>query len=305
MKKAWNIFKTVLVWLVVILAACMMVFTIVSLKTADANHRSLFGYKGFIVLSDSMSATDFSAGDVVLIKEVDPAVLQVGDIVSYISRNSHNYGETVTHKIRALTIDENGNPGFITYGTTTDTDDEAVVTYADVLGKYIGRLPGVGRFFAFLKTKQGYMVCILVPFILLILAVGWNIIRLMRQGKQEENAEHDAALTAVQAENERLRLEIAQLKAVLAGNAPLPDPKADTASPVDERTKTENVLTAKAETALASQKKTKADRSTASNVVEKSDPLKKVPAFVDGKDRKSPPKSAGKEKYQPRYLRDK
>ena len=34
--------------------------------------RSLFGYKAFIVLSDSMKATDFDAGDLVLVKEVDP-----------------------------------------------------------------------------------------------------------------------------------------------------------------------------------------------------------------------------------------
>ncbi len=292
MKKAWDILKTILVWLVVILTACMMVFTIVSLKTVDANHRSLFGYKGFIVQSDSMSATDFSAGDVVLIKEVDPATLQVGDIISYISRNSHNYGETVTHRIRSLTTDENGNPGFITYGTTTDTDDEAVVTYVDVLGKYTGRVPGVGRFFAFLKTKQGYMVCILVPFILLILAVGWNIIRLMRQGKQEENAEHDAALAAQQAENEQLRQEIAQLKAMLAGK--IPAQPYSTPAPLEGQPKTAPVVSQDVTTPPAS--------AVAAS-------KKKAPAFAAGKGQKPSAKptekTSGKEKYQPRYLREK
>ncbi len=129
----------------------------------DRADRSLFGYKAFIVLSDSMSATDFDAGDLVLVKEVDPAVLQAGDIISYQSTNTENYGEVVTHKIRELTTDAQGNPGFITYGTTTDTNDENIVTYSFVLGKYQTRLPGVGRFFQFLKTTPGYIVCIFTP----------------------------------------------------------------------------------------------------------------------------------------------
>ena len=53
----------------------MTVFTIVSASTFDRSDRSLFGYKAFIVLSDSMAKTDFSAGDLVLVKEVDPDTL--------------------------------------------------------------------------------------------------------------------------------------------------------------------------------------------------------------------------------------
>ena len=132
MRKALNIIKNIFVWLMVALAVCMMIFTVVSVNTFDRNDRDLFGYKAFIVLTDSMSKTDFDAGDLVLVKEVDPSTLKEGDIISYTSQNSQNYGETVSHKIRSLTTDANGEPGFITYGTTTDTDDETVVTYTYV-----------------------------------------------------------------------------------------------------------------------------------------------------------------------------
>ena len=136
MKKTLNIVKNIFVWLLVVLAVCMMLFTVVSVSTFDRSDRSLFGFKAFIVLSDSMKATDFDAGDLVLVKEVDPKTLKEGDIISYTSQNTSNYGETVTHKIRRLTTDANGNPGFVTYGTTTNTDDETVVTYPYILGKY-------------------------------------------------------------------------------------------------------------------------------------------------------------------------
>lgn len=231
MKKALHILKTVLVWLVVALAVCMMIFTIVSVSTFDRTDRSLFGYKAFIVLSDSMSATDFSAGDLVLSKEVDPATLQVGDIISYQSTNPENYGEVVTHKIRELTTDENGNPGFITYGTTTGENDETIVTYDFVLGKYQTKLPGVGTFFQFLKTTPGYIVCIFLPFLLLILLQGFNSIRLFRRYKQEQLAEIEAQreqeraelaaererLEAERQESQKMMAELMQLKKELTG----------------------------------------------------------------------------------------
>ena len=214
MKKALHIIKNIFVWLVVALAVCMMIFTIVSVNTFDRTDRSLFGYKAFIVLSDSMSATDFSAGDLVLSKEVDPATLQAGDIISFQSTDPDNYGEVVTHKIRELTTDENGNPGFVTYGTTTGKNDETIVTYDFVLGKYQTKLPGVGTFFQFLKTTPGYIVCIFLPFLLLILLQGFNSIRLFRRYKQEQLAEIEAQREQERAElaAERERLEAERLQ---------------------------------------------------------------------------------------------
>lgn len=75
MKKAFSIIKSIFVWLMVVLAVGMMIFTIVSVNSFDRTDRDIFGYKAFIVLSDSMSKTDFDAGDLVLTKEVDPATL--------------------------------------------------------------------------------------------------------------------------------------------------------------------------------------------------------------------------------------
>lgn len=219
--KAMKILKNIFVWLIVALAAAMMIFTVVSVSTFDRADRNLFGYKAFIVLSDSMSKTDFSAGDLVLVKEVDPSTLQEGDIIAYTSQNTANYGETVTHKIRKLTTDANGEPGFITYGTTTDTDDETVVTYPYVLGKYSSHIPKVGAFFQFLKTTPGYIVCILVPFLLLILLEGIRCIRLFRKYKAEQRAELQAErdkIEADRAETQRLMQELLQMKAQMAQN---------------------------------------------------------------------------------------
>ena len=214
MKKAWKIISKVFVWILVIAAVSMMVFTIVSVNTFDRNDRSLFGTRMYIVLSDSMSATDFDAGDLVLIREVDPTTLQPGDIIAYQSQNSENYGQTVTHKIRSKTVDANGNPGFITYGTTTGVDDETVVTYPFILGKYYKALPKVGTFFQFMRTPQGYIICILLPFLLLIINQGLNCVRAFKRYKNEQMEELQAEKDALEAQKKQSEAMMAQLLAM-------------------------------------------------------------------------------------------
>ena len=217
--KALKIIRSIFVWLMVALAVGMMIFTIISVSTFDRADRNLFGYKAFIVLSDSMSKTDFNAGDLVLVKEVDPSTLKEGDIIAYTSQNTSNYGETVTHKIRKLTTDANGEPGFVTYGTTTDTDDETIVTYPYVLGKYSSHIPKVGAFFQFLKSTPGYIVCVLIPFLLLILLEGVRCIRLFRKYKAEQQAELQAErdkIEADRAETQRMMQELLAMKAQMA-----------------------------------------------------------------------------------------
>lgn len=220
MKKALAIIKTTIVWLIVALAVFMMIFTVISVTTFNRNDRDLFGYKAYIVNSDSMAATDFEAGDLIFVKEVDPSTLQAGDIITFISQSSESFGEVVTHKIRALTTDAQGNPGFITYGTTTDTDDATVVTYPYIMGKYVSHLDNVGTFFNFLKTPQGYIICIFIPFMLLILYQGGNCVRLFIRYKKEQTEALEAEkakIEAERAENAKMMEELKALKAQLEG----------------------------------------------------------------------------------------
>lgn len=223
MKKALNILKTTFVWLMVLLAVSMMIFTVVSVTTFNRNDRDLFGFKMYIVNSDSMSRTDFDAGDLILVKEVDPNTLKEGDIITFMSQDTDHFGETITHKIRRLTTDAEGNPGFITYGTTTDVDDETIVTFPYVLGKYEGHIPALGTFFNFLKTTPGYFVCIFIPFMLIIIYEGVKFFNLFQRYKKEQMAEMQAEkdkIEADKAENAKMLEELRALKAQLeAGQA--------------------------------------------------------------------------------------
>lgn len=224
MKKALNIIKTTFVWLMVLLAVTMMIFTVISCTTFNRNDRSLFGFKMYIVNTDSMAATDFNAGSLILVKEVDPSTLKEGDIITFMSQDTDSFGETITHKIRKLTTDAEGNPGFITYGTTTNTDDQTIVTYPYVLGKYQSHVPGLGTFFNFLKTTPGYFVCIFTPFMLIILYEGIKFFNLFRRYKKEQMEEMQAEkdkIEAEKAENAKMLEELKALKAQLEGQKPV------------------------------------------------------------------------------------
>ena len=211
MKKAFDIVRTILIWLVVLVAVAMTVFTFFSLTTLNRNDRAIFGYKIFIVNTDSMEKTDFKSGDLIFVKEIDPEKLQIGDIITFVSKDENSLNETLTHKIRSFVTDSSGSRGFITYGTSTNADDQGVVLYQDVLGKYEFHIAGLGSVFAFLKTTPGFFLCIFTPIMLVIIYEITNFFILLKKSKKEElevaETEHF--------EKEKLMAELLTLKGQL------------------------------------------------------------------------------------------
>ena len=223
-KKILNILIKIVTWILIAFTIFIMVFTVFTVTTVDKNERSVFGFRFYIVTSDSMSPSDnnadldvhFNAGDIIISKKLkDLSELKAGDVISFISMNSDNYGETVTHMIREVKTNESGRTvGYVTFGTNTGADDESLVEPDCVLGKYVGKLPKVGSFFAYVKTTPGYIVCILVPFLLLILYNGVNVIRLFKQYKKEQTAIMEAEKAEIAAERQRNKEMLRELQAL-------------------------------------------------------------------------------------------
>ena len=227
-KKILTILFKIATWLLVAFTVFMMIFTIFTVMTVDQNDRNIFGVRFYIVQTDSMSLSEnngylkvhFNAGDVIIIKDVDdPTAFRMGDIIAFVSTNSDSYGETITHMIRKVQKNDAGKvEGYVTYGTNTGTDDEALVEPGYVLGVYSGKLPGVGNLFAFVKSTAGYIICILVPFLLLILYNAINVIRLSHRQKREQKEAIQAERDQIEADRmevQRMMNELLDLKAQL------------------------------------------------------------------------------------------
>ena len=235
MKKALHIAGNILTVLILIFALCMTAFTIISVRTLGGN-ANILGYKPYIVLSDSMRDT-FQVGDISVSKAVDPATLEPGDIVTFTSIDPDHYGEVITHKIREITTYE-GQPAFVTYGTTTGEDDAYPASFDQVVGEYVFRVPKLGYFFQFLKTPAGYVTVILLPFLVLIGLQIVRFVRLIGQYRKEQKVQLDetqSELEAERAESRRMREELARLRAQVGGSHPEDEPVSVAAAAAPER----------------------------------------------------------------------
>ena len=215
MKKALHIASRVVTILILIFAVAVMLFTVISVNTVGKD-ADFLGYKPYIVLSDSMKDT-FAVGDLSVSVQTDPETLEPGDIITFTSIDPSNYGTVITHKIREITEYE-GEPAFVTYGTTTGVDDSYPVPFDNVIGEYKFRLPKMGYFFEFLTTPAGYVTVILIPFLVLIALQGAKFFRLVRQYRAEQQAELDAKRAEAAAELEearKMKEELERLKAQL------------------------------------------------------------------------------------------
>lgn len=176
--------------LLIVFTACIMTFTIVFVNTVDKKDTRLFGCQFYTVLSDSMKG-EFQTGDLVICRQVDPASLQKGDIITFQSIDPDLYGEVVTHAIREVT-DHEGAVAFVTYGTANEADDPYPAPADRVLGQYWFRLPGAGYAVLFLKSTAGYVTLIFLPFLLLLLLQGARFVRQVRECRADQQADMEA-----------------------------------------------------------------------------------------------------------------
>ena len=233
-KKALEITKNILVWMVIAVAILMTIFTVFTVAFVDKEDRSFFGLRMMIVLSGSM-ITDFPEGYLIFTVKVDPNDLKKGDIITYETDDVNmDMGKIVmvTHKIKSINKNSEGKlTSFTTYGTTTGAEDQLPVYPSQVVGKYIGRIPKLGYVFEFLKTTPGYVCCILIPFLLIIGYQGFNCVMLFRKYRSEqvsEMKEERAKLEEERLESQKMMQELLALKAQLEaqnnGNAQAPPP---------------------------------------------------------------------------------
>ena len=183
MKKAVKIVLSVLAWILLIFALLITVMVF----TSDKNNGvpSLFGRMPMTVESASMEPT-FKKGDLIIAKEIDDINdLKKGDVISFWT-NEIVEGENVINTHRIVDIkDENGTKGFITKGDNNDQNDTYIVYPGKIIGKWTGtRMPVMGKVLKFLKTKTGFLVCILIPMAIFFLCELFKLIMVIVQMRQ-------------------------------------------------------------------------------------------------------------------------
>lgn len=160
MKKVLKITANVAAWLLVIFA--LIITILVFSSTNNGGVPNLLGFIPLTIESQSMSPT-FNEGDLIISQQIDDvSTLQKGDVITFWTIIE---GRKVKNTHRIVKVNEvNGSYSFITRGDNNPIDDEIPAYQADIIGKWTNiRLTGAGTIMAFLRTKLGFFVCILIP----------------------------------------------------------------------------------------------------------------------------------------------
>ncbi len=120
------------------------------------------GYNLYLVRSESMRPT-FNMGDLIITGPLNNPIsgeVKPGTIITY----EHN-NELITHRV--LSIE---SKTLVTKGDATEDADPWTVTFSDVKGIHLVKIPYVGYLTSFIQTKLGWFLAIIIPAALL---VGW------------------------------------------------------------------------------------------------------------------------------------
>ena len=170
-KRGTEIFISILLWAVILLAA---LFAFTTLATKDTNQvASLAGYTPLTVASDSMSPT-FRAGDLIIIRKCDPETLKEGDIVTFHTIINNEFALN-THRITEIQ-DLGGARSYVTKGDNNELADIHMIADGDIVGKYVCHLAGFGKVMSFLSSSLGFLLVIVLPLLVFFIYQVYHLI---------------------------------------------------------------------------------------------------------------------------------
>ncbi len=166
MKKVLKGIVSVISWIVLVLALIMTIFAFsVDKSSGIAN---LFGLIPLTVESDSMAPT-FTKNDMIIDREIeDITELNEGDVITFRTLVDGNRIIN-THRITDV-HNVNGNISFTTKGDNNGIKDSLDVYPSDIIGVWSGvRIPCLGGVISFLRTQEGFFICVIIPLALFFL----------------------------------------------------------------------------------------------------------------------------------------
>lgn len=175
-------------FLTVAIIALAFIVVVLLFKTVTRSDISIFGCKFYYIASESMHPT-IKADSLIVVRKADPEKLETGDIISFISRDPAIYGLVNTHRIYAVTTDEDGRSAFVTMGDNNPKPDDYLVYPEEIEGKVIFHtmpIKPLAQFFSFAATKAGFMICVMMPLLLVAGMFFHSFIREMRDYVAQE-----------------------------------------------------------------------------------------------------------------------
>ena len=139
----------------------VILLIIVILQKVSNNKLSLFGYRIFAVVTESM-APKYEVGDVLFVKEVDLATIHEGDDVAYIGMEDELKDKVITHQVVNIEVDEDGEYKFTTRGNlNSDVDPE--VKGDQIYGRIIHKFGLLSILCKAIRNIYAFYVIVFIP----------------------------------------------------------------------------------------------------------------------------------------------
>ena len=139
---------------------------------------SIFGYSFYYVLTESMEP-EIEAGDMILGETTSFDQLKVGDIITYQGETGEVNGKIITHKIVEIDGDL-----ITTKGIANDIADPPI-RQSQIMSRYVTTIPLAGDIFSAINSKLGFIFLIAIPLALLIFNEITNIVKAVKNEKEE------------------------------------------------------------------------------------------------------------------------
>lgn len=174
------IFSLLLLFLIYIVGN--MIYSQISNKVP-----AIMGYSIMNVISTSMEP-QIPENTFILIKEVDPALLKIGDVITFYSRDPSIEGLPNTHRI--YDIENDGvNLVFVTKGDANAIPDSYKVYGVEIIGKYQNNILTMGKAGRIFQSNIVVFVLLVIPATVLFLFEIINFAKTAKSVKDPEKQE--------------------------------------------------------------------------------------------------------------------
>ncbi len=170
----------------VLLVAVILLLVVIFITRLTGNVPSIFGYSVFRVQTDSMTPF-LEVGDVIIDKKVPAEEIKKGDIITYDCLSGDLAGQTITHRVVTDPESRNGTYYFQTQGDREGAPLDDIISYDQVEGKFVNKLPWLNKLYTFFLSPYG-----LITFILIIVVLfGYEMISLIVSYKSLDEKDDD------------------------------------------------------------------------------------------------------------------
>lgn len=171
-----------------LIAFCLIVITYLCIYLGDQYFGSKNGdsklpiYSAYVIVSPSMVPT-IKVNDGVVVQRVDKqGKLNIGDIITFSSRDIRYSGLTITHRIVGKQTIQNGSLVYRTKGDNNKSEDSSLVSFGDIYGKVLFKVPSVGIIYRFVTNPFGFIISIIIPIIVILVI---NIVKVKQLVDEE------------------------------------------------------------------------------------------------------------------------